>query len=263
MLDTCGTGGDGTGTFNISTATAFVAAAAGVPVVKHGNRAVSSRSGSTDVLAVLGVRMESDAGHARRCLHEAGLAFCFAPHFQPALAHVAGLRRRLGVPTLFNCLGPLANPAGAAHQLLGVGRPELLDVMAGGLAQLDTIHALVVCGSDGLDEVTLAGPTQVRQVRNAEIAAFEWTPTDFGLPLCSLDGLGAQDAGESARIIEQVLCADDTPATCVVLANAAAALIAAGRAAGPREGVAIARTALHSGGALHVLEKLRKLNSAV
>jgi anthranilate phosphoribosyltransferase len=240
-----------------------VVAAAGVPVVKHGTRAVSSNSGSADVLAVLGVQMESNAAHARRCLREAGLAFCFAPHFHPALAHIAGLRRRLGVPTIFNCLGPLANPAGAAHQLLGVGRPELLDVMAGALAQLDTVHALVVCGSDGLDEVTLAAPTRVRQVRGDKVTAIEWSAADFGLPPCPLDGVGARDAVESASIIEQVLRADDKPATCIVLANTAAALIAAGRAANPREGVAIARGALRSGGALHVLEKLRKLNSAV
>ena len=262
VLDTCGTGGDCTGTFNISTATAFVVAAAGVPVVKHGNRAVSSRSGSADVLAALGLRLESDPAHARRCLHETGLTFCFAPHFHPALAHIAALRRRLGVPTIFNCLGPLANPAGAEHQLLGVGRLELLDVMAGALAQLGAVHALVVCGSDGLDEVSLAAPTQVRQVQGGRITAWEWAARDFGLPACALDSLAARDADESARIIEAVLRSEDTPATWVVLANAAAALMAAGRAPGPADGVALARTALQSGRALQVLEKLRKLNNA-
>lgn len=262
VLDTCGTGGDGTGTFNISTATAFVVAGAGVPVVKHGNRAVSSRSGSADVLAALGVSLQSDPIHARRCLHNAGLAFCFAPHFHPALASIGALRRRLGVPTIFNCLGPLANPAGAEHQLLGVGRPELLDAIAGALARLGTAHSLVVCGTDGLDEVTLAAPTQVRQVRGGDITSCEWTSADFGLPPCPVDGLAARDAEESALIIERVLRGDDSPATSVVLANAAAALIAAGRAGTPREGVAVARTSLESGRALHVLEKLRKLNSA-
>src|SRR5262245_49236322 len=164
VLDTCGTGGDGTGTFNISTAAALVAAAAGVPVVKHGNRAVSGNSGSADVLAALGVRVEGDGAFARRCLERAGLAFCFAPYFHPALRHVAAVRRRLGIGTLLNCLGPLANPAGAAYQLLGVGRPELLDRMAGALARLGTGRALVVCGRDGLDEVSLGGPTLVREV---------------------------------------------------------------------------------------------------
>jgi anthranilate phosphoribosyltransferase len=262
VLDTCGTGGDGTGTFNISTATAFVVAASGVPVVKHGNRAVSSRSGSADVLPLLGVPLACDPATARRCLHEAGLAFCFAPHFHPGLGHVAALRRRLGVPTIFNCLGPLANPAGADYQLLGVGRAELLDVMAGALAQLGTTHALVVCGGDGLDEVTLAAPTRVRQVCGGSVTATEWTAADFGLPACSVAAIGARDAQESAAIIERVLHAEDGPATCVVLANAAAALMAAGRATAPGEGAVLARSTLTSGGALHVLQKLRKLNNA-
>jgi anthranilate phosphoribosyltransferase len=260
VLDTCGTGGDGAGTFNISTATALVVAGAGVPVVKHGNRAASGRVGSADVLGALGVRIEGDADHARRCLHEAGLAFCFAPLFHPALRHVAALRRRLGVPTVFNWLGPLANPAGAERQLLGVGRPELLDVVAGALARLGTGHALVVCGRDGLDEVSLAAPTRVRRVCGSEVVALEWTADDFGLPACPLDGLRARDVGESARVIEGVLRGEEGPAACVVLANAAAGLIAAGHAADPRAGVALAREALRSGGALQVLDKLRNLN---
>jgi anthranilate phosphoribosyltransferase len=260
VLDTCGTGGDGSGTFNISTATAFVVAAAGVPVVKHGNRAVSSQTGSADVLAAMGVAMERDPDYARRSLREAGIAFCFAPHFHPALAHVAALRRRLGVPTIFNCLGPLANPAGAEHQLLGVGRIELVEVMAGALARLRTRHALVVCGRDGLDEVTLAAPTQVRQVRGHEIAGWEWTPDDFGLPSCSLDDLRTHDAAASAVTIERILRGEESSAACVVLANAAAGLMAAERVIDLREGVDLVRTAVRSGRALHVLEKLRKLN---
>src|SRR5262249_48101698 len=150
---------------NISTATALVAAGAGVPVVKHGNRAVSSRSGSADVLAALGVTVRDDVAWAQRCLDEAGLAFCFAQHFHPALRQVAPGRRRLGIRTLFNCLGPLANPAGTAYQLLGVGRAEWLDPMAGALARLGTRHAFLVHGRDGLDEVSLSGPTLVREVR--------------------------------------------------------------------------------------------------
>ncbi len=260
VLDTCGTGGDGAGTFNISTATALVLAGAGVPVVKHGNRSVSSRSGSADVLASLGVHVEGDAEHARRSLHETGLAFCFAPNFHPALRHVAALRRRLGVPTIFNCLGPLANPAGAPRQLLGVGRLELLDVIAGALGRLGTEHALVVCGRDGLDEVSLAAPTLVRRVQGDDIAAWEWTAADFGLPPCTPDGLLARDPADSARIIERVLTGADGPATWVVLANAAAGLVAAGRVRAVCDGVEQARAALRSGGALQVLEKLRKLN---
>ena len=259
VLDTCGTGGDGTGTFNISTATALVVAGAGVPVVKHGNRAVTSRTGSADVLAALGVPIECDPALARRSLEHAGLAFCFAPHFHPALAHIAGLRRRLGVPTIFNCLGPLANPAGAERQLLGVGRLELLDVMAGALARLGTAHALVVCGRDGLDEVSLAAPTLVRQVRGAQITGWEWTAGDFGLPACPLEALTARDPAESAALIERVLRGVDGPASWVVLANAAAGLVAAGQVAAPRDGVARARAAIESGRALHVLQQLRTL----
>src|SRR5262245_54624669 len=166
VLDTCGTGGDGAGTFNISTATALVAAAAGVPVVKHGNRAVSSRSGSADVFEALGVKLGSGPEDARRSLDRAGLAFCLAPCFHPALKHVGAVRRRLGVRTLFNCLGPLVNPARSPYQLLGVGRPEWLDLMAGALAVLgDSRRALLVSGHDGLDEVTLTAPTRVREVR--------------------------------------------------------------------------------------------------
>jgi anthranilate phosphoribosyltransferase len=257
VLDTCGTGGDGTRTFNISTAAAFVAAAAGVPVVKHGNRAVSSRSGSADVLAALGIAVEGDAEHARRCLDRAGLAFCFAPHFHPALRHVAAVRRRLGVATLFNCLGPLANPAGACYQLLGVGRRDLLDPMAGALARLGTAHALVVCGKDGLDEVSLSAATSVREVRAGRVTSWEWTPADFGLEPCRLADLHADGADASAALILQVLEGRDGPATRMVLANAAAALLAAEKVGSVREGVALSRQAISSGRARDVLEKLK------
>jgi anthranilate phosphoribosyltransferase len=257
VLDTCGTGGDGSRTFNISTAAAFVAAGAGVPVVKHGNRAVSSRSGSADVLAALGVAVEGDAEHARGCLDRAGLAFCFAPQFHPALRHLAAVRRRLGVATLFNCLGPLANPAGACYQLLGVGRRDLLDLMAGALARLGTAHALVVCGHDGLDEVSLSAPTSVREVHGGRISSWEWTPADFDLEPCRLVDLHADGAEASAAIVRQVLEGCDGPATRVVLANAAAALLAAERATSLRDGVALARQAISSGRAGAVLERLR------
>jgi anthranilate phosphoribosyltransferase len=256
VLDTCGTGGDGSGTFNISTATALVAAGAGVPVVKHGNRAVSSRSGSADVLAALGVAVETDAACARRCLDRAGIAFCLAPHFHPALRQVAGLRRRLGVRTLFNALGPLLNPAGSPYQLLGVGWPELLDLLAGALAQLGTRRALLVWSRDGLDEVSLSAPTLVREVRGQQVSAWEWAPRDFGLAPCSLAELRATGPEESAAVIRAVLEGQEGPATRVVLANAAAALLAAERVETLTEGVAQATAALASGRAKHVLECL-------
>lgn len=259
VLDTCGTGGDGVGTFNISTATAFVVAGAGVPVVKHGNRSVSSRSGSADALSTLGVPIEGDAAFARRCLDVAGLAFCFGPLYHPALKNIGGVRRRLGVSTIFNCLGPLVNPAGAHYQLLGVGRLEWLDPMAGALAALGTRHALLVSGHDGLDEVTLSAPTRIREVRGHDVRAWECTPADFGLAECSFAELQAAGSEESARIISEVLEGRDGPALRIVLANAAAALAAAEKCTSLREGAELARASVTSGRALAVLDRLRSL----
>lgn len=262
VLDTCGTGGDGACTFNISTAAALVAAGAGVPVVKHGNRAISSRSGSADVLAALGVRLEMDASTARRCLERAGMAFCLAPQFHPRMKHIGEVRRRLGVRTLFNCLGPLANPAGAAYQLLGVGRPEWLDRMAAALARLGTRRALLVCGRDGLDEVSLSGPTLVREVVGGDVAMREWTPEDFGLAPCRLEELRVAGAEESAAVIRAVLNGEEGPAQRMVLANTAAALVAAERVTSLKEGVAVAAASIDDGRASHVLEELIALSQS-
>lgn len=259
VLDTCGTGGDGSGTLNISTAAAFVAAGAGARVVKHGNRSVSSRCGSADVLAALGVAIEGDVAHARRCLEQAGLAFCFAPKYHPALRHAAAVRRKLAVPTIFNCLGPLVNPAGARRQLLGVGRRALLDVMAEALVRLDTEHALLVHGGDGLDEVSLSGPTLVREVRGRDIHAYEWQPEEFDLGRATIDELRVKDAAGSALLIEKVLRGESGPAARIVLANAAAALLAYGSVSNLNAAVALARESLTSGKAWRVLETLRGL----
>ncbi len=259
VLDTCGTGGDAKGTFNISTATAIVLAAAGVPVVKHGNRGVSSRSGSADVLAALGIVAQADPAKARRCLDETGLAFCFAPHFHPALKHVGEVRRRLGVPTIFNCLGPLLNPAGALRQLLGVGRAEQLDRMAQALGQLETVRSLVVHGQDGLDEVTLGAPTSIREVVGGKFRSWEWTTQDFGLPHCTIKDWQAADARDSARIIEEILAGKDGPCSWIVQANVAAALWLAERVSDVRTGVGLAAEAIRSGKARQVLDKLRNL----
>jgi anthranilate phosphoribosyltransferase len=256
VLDTCGTGGDGARTFNISTAAALVAAGAGVPVVKHGNRAVSSHSGSADVLAALGVKIEGDAAWARNCLDVAGLAFCFGPHFHPALRQVGAIRRKLGVRTLFNCLGPLANPAGAPYQLLGVGQPDWLEPLAGALARLQTRRAIVVCGCDGLDEVTLASATKVRLVEGTSVTAWEWTPGDFGLEPANLADLRVDGPEASAARIRAILSGEDGPSARVVLANAAAALMAAHRVATPREGVVLALETIEAGRAREVLERL-------
>jgi anthranilate phosphoribosyltransferase len=256
VLDTCGTGGDGAGTFNISTSAALVVAAAGVPVVKHGNRAMSSRSGSADVLAVLGVTVDSPALATRACLERVGMIFCLATAFHPAMRAVGALRRRLGVRTVFNCLGPLANPAGAAYQLIGVGRPEWLDRMAGALARLGTRHALLVCGRDGLDEVSLSAPTLVREVRGGQVSAYEWTPDDFELAPCRLEELTADGPEASAALVRQAVEGREGPAYRITLANAAAALLAAEKVATPAEGVALASAVVAAGGAARVLADL-------
>jgi anthranilate phosphoribosyltransferase len=259
VLDTCGTGGDESGTFNISTAAALVAAGAGVPVVKHGNRAVSSRSGSADVLVELGVNIEGGPEWSQRCLDRIGFAFCFAPHFHLGMAHVARLRRKLGVRTLFNLVGPLSNPASADFQLLGVGKPELLDPLAGALARMGIRRAVLVCSTDGLDEVSLSAPTMVRVVEGDEFAAREWHPADFGLTGVRPDEIKADGPVASAGVIRDVLDNRDGPARRIVLANAAAALWAAGAVGGLREGVERADAAVAGGKAKSVLEQLVRM----
>lgn len=258
VLDTCGTGGDGAGTFNISTAVALVTAAAGVPVVKHGNRAVSSQSGSADLLAELGVPVESGVEWARQSLRDAGLAFCFAPHFHPALRNVAALRRKLHVRTILNCLGPLVNPAGTPYQLLGVGRSEWLDPLAGALARLGTKHAFLVWSQDGLDEISLCDVTLVREVRGSEVKSLMWSSADFELEPCRLNDLRATGPKESAAVVRDVLEGKPGPPLRVVLANTAAALLAAERVGNLPEGVRRAAEAIESGRARQVLEKLCK-----
>jgi anthranilate phosphoribosyltransferase len=261
VLDTCGTGGDGLGTFNISTAAALVAAGAGVKVVKHGNRAASGNTGSADVLSALGVEVDHDPAWAKQCLEQTSMAFCFAPRFHPAMRHVVAVRRRLGVRTVFNCLGPLANPAGAAYQLMGVGRLEWLDPLAEAICRLGTRKAILVCGCDGLDEVSLTAPTKVREVRGGQISSWEWTADDFELAPCALHELRAESAQESAARIQAILRGEESPSARVVLANAAAALMAAEITTTPTEGVDLARKAIASGNAHQVLERLKTLTS--
>ena len=256
VLDTCGTGGDDSGTFNISTAAALVVAGAGVPVVKHGNRAVSSRSGSADVLRALGVPIENGPGWAQRCLDRIGFAFCYAPQFHQGMANVSTLRRKLAVRTVFNLLGPLANPASADFQLIGVGNPDLLDVLAAALAELGTRRAILVCGFDGLDEVTLAAPTMVRIVEGDQFYSDEWDREDFGLEGVALDDIRVADAAESAAVIRRVLDGEPGPARRIVLANAAAALVAAEAVQNLHDGVLVAESSLDSGSAKSVLERL-------
>ena len=256
VLDTCGTGGDDSGTFNISTATSLVVAACGVPVVKHGNRAVSSRSGSADVLRELGVAIEAGPEWAQRCLDRIGFAFCFAPQFHDGMKNVAKLRRSLGIRTIFNLLGPLANPASADYQLLGVGKRELLDPLAAATARLGIRRAVLVCSEDGLDEVSLAAPTTVRIVEGDAFAPATWTAADFGLEAVAMADIHADGPAASAATIREVLAGTDGPALRIVLANAAAALWTAGEVAKLTDGVAKAEAAIRSGLAKSVLEQL-------
>lgn len=260
VLDTCGTGGDGSGTFNISTAAAIVVAAAGVPVAKHGNRAITSRTGSADVLAALGVNVAADVPQVERCLDELGICFCFAPLMHPSMKQVAEVRRQLGFPTIFNLLGPLANPASATFQVVGVGRAELRPLMAEALHLLGTRRAVVVHGEDGLDEVTLSGPTRVTEVTPAGLRNFSWTPSDFGLAPTTLESLQVTGPEDSARVIRGVFADMPGPSRDIVVLNAAAALWLAGKADSPSVAAALAADAIHSGAALALLERLGKLS---
>ncbi|MCS7168646.1 MAG: anthranilate phosphoribosyltransferase [Gemmatales bacterium] len=256
VVDTCGTGGDEQGTFNVSTAAALVAAACGVPVVKHGNRGISSLSGSADVLERLGVRIELSAEEASACLRQTGFAFCLAPRFHPVLARVADLRRRLGFRTVFNLLGPLLNPAQARWQLLGVAKPELLDLLALTLARLGDSQALVIHGCDGLDEITLSGPTLVRKVANGVVEADVWYPETFDLPRYPTEAFRVANAEHSAQLVRSVLAGEQTPARDLVLANAAATLYLCGHVSRLVDGVRVAAQALDSGAALRLLNSL-------
>ncbi len=255
LLDTCGTGGDRLQTFNISTAAAVVTAAAGMPVAKHGNRAVSSRSGSADVLTALGVNVQAGVACVERCLDELGVCFCFAPLLHDAMRHVAPVRKKLGVPTIFNILGPLINPAGASRQLLGVGRSELRPLLAEALVLLGTARSVVIHGSDGLDEVTLSGPTDVAEAAG-QIRHFQWNPADFGLGGIELKDIQVNGPDQSAATIRGVLAGRPGPARDIVVANAAAALWTAGAAPSPAAGAVLAAKAIDTAAASDLLARL-------
>lgn len=256
VLDTCGTGGDGAGTFNISTAAALVIAAAGVPVAKHGNRGVTSKSGSADVLSALGVNINADVATVQRCLDELGICFCFAPLMHPSMKNVVAVRRRLNIPTIFNLLGPLCNPAGAAYQLLGVGRGTLRSCLSAALLRLGTQRSTVVFGSDGLDEVTLGGNSHVSLVADGRIEQLTWGASDFDLPATALTPLLVDGPQASAAMILEVLNGVPGPPRDMVVANAAAGLWTAGKCTDLREGVAHATEAIDSGTARRLLSRL-------
>jgi anthranilate phosphoribosyltransferase len=254
-IDTCGTGGDGSGTFNVSTATALVLAGAGVPVAKHGNRALSSRSGSADVLTALGVNIDCDMAVVQHCLDEIGIGFLMAPRHHSATRHVAPTRVELATRTIFNLLGPLSNPAGAKRQLVGVFAPEWVVPMAEVLGRLGAEHAWVAHGS-GIDELTTAGATMVAEFKDGAVRGFEVVPEDAGLSRTTLDDLKGGEPAHNAALMRGVLAGERGPLRDIVLLNAAAGFIVAGRAANLREGVAMAGDTLDSGKAALVLQRL-------
>ena len=262
-IDLCGTGGDGHGTLNISTAVSFVVAACGVMVAKHGNRSLSSRSGAADVLEALGANVSLGPDRAAACLKEAGICFLFAPTYHPAMRHVAPVRKKLGIRTIFNLLGPLCNPARVRRQLMGVYAAEWVEPLARVLADLGSERAWVVHGSDGLDELTTTGATSVAVLRDAAIALREIVPAEIGLSRSALEDLRGGDAQHNATAIRKLLSGEDRGAfRNIVLLNAAATLVIAGRAAGLNEGAQLAAEAIDSGRALRVLKNLVETSQA-
>ena len=262
VVDTCGTGGDGSHTFNISTGAALVAAGAGVVVAKHGNRSVTSGSGSADVLKELGVDIEADVPTVEACLREAGVGFLFAPLLHAAMKYAIGPRREIKLRTVFNVLGPLTNPAGARRQLLGVYDPSLVEPLATVLGQLGSERAYVVHSADGLDEISISAETRVAELRDGAVSTYDVAPEDVGLARAALDELKVEGPAESAAVITQVLDGAAGPARDVVLFNAAAAIAASGKAGSIQDGIGLAKQSVDSGQAKAALGKLVQVSHA-
>ena len=256
ILDTCGTGGDGTRTFNVSTATAFVAAGAGIKVAKHGNRAVSSLCGSADVLENLGVNLDITSSDVERCIREVGIGFLYAPLFHGAMKYAAGPRREIGIRTIFNLLGPLTNPAGASAQVLGVYDPGLTEKMAYALKNLGTREAFVVCGEGTFDEISICGPTRVSHLKDGEVRTFDITPEEYGFKRATPDEIAGGNARENAHIIHKILDGEAGPRRDIVLLNAGAAFVAAGLDGDFTAGIQRARDSIDSGRAKEKLNSL-------
>jgi anthranilate phosphoribosyltransferase len=256
LLDTCGTGGDSAHTFNISTAAALVAAAAGAKVAKHGNRSVSSKSGSADVLEALGVNLTLTPAQVARSVSEVGVGFMFAPHHHPAMKHAAPVRKELGVRTIFNILGPLTNPAGARNQLMGVFHPDLVGIQARVLQRLGSRHVMVVHGVEGLDEISITGETMIGELKDGEVREYTVHPRQFGMEVSALKSIQVGSGEESAEVLRQVLAGKKGPARDIVALNAGAAIYLAGLSASHEEGVAKARAVVDSGAAQRKLDEL-------
>ena len=263
LLDVVGTGGDGKNTFNISTAVAFVAAASGVKVAKHGNRAASGTCGAADVLEALGVKIDLSPAGVAACINRVGIGFMFAPAFHPSMRYAAPVRREIGIPTVFNILGPLTNPARAQCMLLGVAAPRLGEQLAEALRLLEIHRALVVHGEDGMDEITLCGATTVWEVRDGTVRHWTIDVADIGLPLASIEDLRSGTASENAATMRRLFQGEAGPVRDAVLLNGGAALMAGDRAETLRQGIALATQAIDSGGALACLEALAELSQGL
>jgi anthranilate phosphoribosyltransferase len=262
VLDTCGTGGDRSGTFNISTAAAFVAAGAGVRVAKHGNRSATSRCGSADVMETLGIDIQLPVDRLRGAITDIGIGFLFAPRFHTSMKYASPARTQLKVRTVFNILGPLASPAAACFHVVGVSSPDVMELMANALLGLGLKHAFVVHGANGMDEVSISSRTYVVEIRNGEIRQFMMTPEDFGITSAKIDTILGGDAAENAKIIEAVLRGERGPRRDIVLLNAAPAIVAAEAASTWKEGIRLACESIDSGAALRKLEELRSWSKA-
>jgi anthranilate phosphoribosyltransferase len=260
LVDTCGTGGDKSGTFNVSTVSAFVAAGAGCAVAKHGNRSISSRCGSADLLAQFGVNIDAPPETAGRCVDENGVGFLFAPALHKAMKYAIGPRREIGIRTIFNTLGPLTNPAGAKRQLLGVFDGELTEMLAGVLNQLGSEHVLVVHGDDGLDEITLTGPTRVAELKDGVVSTYRIQPEDFGFKRAPLEAVRGGDPAVNAAIALDVLSGAKGAARDMVLINAGAVVYVGGRAGSIREGIRMAEESIDSGRAKEKLDTLKRMS---
>lgn len=261
IVDTCGTGGDGANTFNISTACAFVVAGCGVKVAKHGNRAVSSNSGSADVLKALGVNIEAEVTVVEKCIKEAGIGFLFAPLLHGAMKYAMPVRKEIGIRTIFNLLGPLTNPAGATRQLLGVYDPSLTEVIAKVLLKLGSEKAFVVHGDDGLDEITVTGKTRISELDNGSVKTYEIEPEDFGIKRASIEDIKGGDSALNAEIIEKIFNGEEGPRADIVALNAGAAIAVSGVAYSINDGYIMAKESLKNGMAKTKLEELKKITN--
>ncbi|MBE9504161.1 MAG: anthranilate phosphoribosyltransferase [Proteobacteria bacterium] len=261
IVDTCGTGGDKSGTFNISTTAAFIVAGTGVKVAKHGNRSVSSKSGSADVLKSLGVNIESDVETVETCIKEIGIGFLFAPLLHGAMKYAIGPRREIAIRTIFNILGPLTNPAGAQCQVMGVYDEALTEPLAQVLGNMGSRHAMVVHGMDGLDEITLTTKSKISEVKGGEVKTYTFVPEEYGLTRCNIDDLKGGDAEENATITLKILKGEKGPKRDISLLNAAAAIVVGGKAADLKEGLVKAAEVVDSGAALEKLARLKEITN--